>query len=450
MSDDDSSDEYSERETKISSHPGLKVETLKYHSSICLRLLEELNPEILKEVNIDKCKEVFRNLMNISYQEKTNNPLVKITYEHESRAGHFSASGQVTFSEYIVALKCGKRWYFSDVLGKHSELDITIGEVEMEYVTHEEDTSDVYELDFEDDDKYLYDRGIVTEFRDKINEYIKTLDPVNLENFKEIYANKILKEGDTILNKLTITNDPTLGLYLPSEGYTREIFQSYPYGLPYDLKCVYKLKMSEYVVLCAAEYIFNHESRSLFSSTPESSNIKDYVVVVLNGKCKNDDSKYMEYGYHFDYMREYMNTLTKLPPKEFYEMNISSLIDYAKALVSGSDTTNNPIIQLNVKIKTSHFSTARDNDEIYTLKMSELIILIKHDIKLYDYKISDLKMRAIIGYKREYHNFKYDLLIKYKDEINLLEKHMRTLNKMSPNNFFIINYNSLMEYVRGL
>ena len=187
----------------VTNGPIIKSSDKKYAQ----KLLD--NIETFKDIiNIEEFKTSLEKIINHVSDIKYRDPTVRCYYEYDGRCGNFKASGYPLLSEYITATVCLVDFHFSDVLGKHSELEFKVDELTYEYVEEEESDSN-YEL-FSDYPRTPYADEIYDKVLDYLRKYMSTLEPLTLEEFKNKREDDLMSYAKKYLNSLIKTNNPMI------------------------------------------------------------------------------------------------------------------------------------------------------------------------------------------------------------------------------------------------
>lgn len=235
MSDTESSSESSSRSQSpapdtTSANPDYRLRKADKDAAETLhRLFKKESQQINALFTADDKSRLLQDLQKIidlDITEVTTDPEVYCIYEQDNRAGYFAADAVVPLSTYIANLVCNTKFYYCDVLGKHSELDFTIHDVDMTIgsVPGEFKQDEEYELEMEDPRIQIDDDSVFHEVRDKLQEHMKSLEPIKASEFKDKRYDELVEFAENLYNEQTKTNDPIILLKKTFNNNNRSFF----------------------------------------------------------------------------------------------------------------------------------------------------------------------------------------------------------------------------------
>jgi hypothetical protein len=167
--------------------------------------------------DIEQFKTHLNQIINYDNKIKYTDPYLSCSYEYDGRCGYFKASDTWTLSEYITATVCQVRFYYSDVLGKHSELDFTVDKVEYQYmgdIDSESDDEDRYKLSLEYE-RNPYGCDIFENVLEHMKKHMKSLEPLLLDDFEEERHSLLIEHAEKYLKSLILTTNPNVKVISP-------------------------------------------------------------------------------------------------------------------------------------------------------------------------------------------------------------------------------------------
>lgn len=205
------------------------------------RLLDNITT--LKDVtNIEQLTTLLQQILDYKSDIKYFDPYLHCWYVYDGRAGIFKASGGWHLSEFITAKVCKATFSYSDVLGKHSEVNFTIDEVNYEYVDEMLSDGKDYQL-IPEDHHSSCSQAVYETVLAKLQEYMYSLDALSLCDYKEMRHSELHKYAESCLSSLLKTNNPSIEISRPN--------QHSPYEniiIPLSLYLVYRVKESHTIL----------------------------------------------------------------------------------------------------------------------------------------------------------------------------------------------------------
>jgi hypothetical protein len=192
--------------------------------------------------NIEQFKIYLTQIIDYDPKIKYTDPSLYCSYEYDGRCGYFKASDTWTLSEYITATVCQVRFYYSDVLGKHSELDFTVDKVDYQYIgdiESESDDEDRYKLSLEYE-RSPYSCDIFENVLEHMRKYMESLEPLLLDNFEDERHSLLIEHAEKYLKSLILTTNPNIEVISP-DSYC-------DFSLPLSLYLVNLLQNPDVVV----------------------------------------------------------------------------------------------------------------------------------------------------------------------------------------------------------
>ncbi|SNW63072.1 Hypothetical protein ORPV_1168 [Orpheovirus IHUMI-LCC2] len=134
------------------------------HQNAASKLLSLVREDksLVKDCDMECVLEFLNSIVQKDLRVKTCDPNVYCWYDYEGRYVDFHADSIVPLSVYIAHKVCNSKFSYSGVLGKHTELDFTIHDIEYEYCNDSTKCKDDHKLhmDYPDtnygDDVYNY------------------------------------------------------------------------------------------------------------------------------------------------------------------------------------------------------------------------------------------------------------------------------------------------------
>jgi len=202
--------------------------TKKIKDAACI-ILDYLNAKNNQDIATNvEFQALLNEIIDIDISIKVVNPDIYISYIHNSRAGIFEADGVVKLSEYIAGITCKAEFCFYDVLGKHSELNCSLEDLEYEYCDETSDHQESnYNLSAESMKFFELSESIFNKVEKSLRKYMKTLNQIKPKDFELERFDALVIYANSILSELIYTNNPTVKL--TKHGKRKEIFFG---GLP--------------------------------------------------------------------------------------------------------------------------------------------------------------------------------------------------------------------------
>lgn len=202
--------------------------TKKIKDAACI-ILDYLNDKNNQEIVTNaEFQTLLNEIIDTDIIIKVVNPDIYISYVHNSRAGIFEADGVIKLSEYIAGITCKAEFCFYDVLGKHSEINFSLEDLEYEYCDETPSLQkSKYNLSAESMKFFELNESIFIKVEKLLRKYMKTLDKINPKDFATERFDELVIYANSILSELIYTNNPTVKL--TKHGKRKEIFFG---GLP--------------------------------------------------------------------------------------------------------------------------------------------------------------------------------------------------------------------------
>lgn len=149
-------------------------------------------------VDIDTLMPLLKQISDYKCITQYKDPLLYVSYVYDDY-GYFKASGYCRLSEYLALTVCDKKFIYSDVLGKHSELRFDMNDLEYEYVSSECSDSE------EDDYLELDDRKVeYIKILEDLQKYMYSLPYTDLETYKTSRYNELKIYTDKYIDILCV------------------------------------------------------------------------------------------------------------------------------------------------------------------------------------------------------------------------------------------------------
>ncbi|SNW63067.1 Hypothetical protein ORPV_1163 [Orpheovirus IHUMI-LCC2] len=317
--------------------------------------LIQCDQNLLRDCNREGVLQFLNSVIEKDLRAKTCDPNICCWYEYDNdRCGEFYADSIVPLSVYIANNICDSKFSYSDVLGKHSELDFTITEVEYEYCSDSTKCKDCYHLDMEHpntnygDDVYEYvldglkkrmnslvpmyskDYMIDTkDFKTKINDNEEEDEHDRSYEVTEYARHEYLMEyGQYLLDMKLKTNDPCvkLSIVIKDEGSW--------FGGQETFK--FQIKLSQLLTLWAHGAVI---TKYEYGGKNKQIQLKDMKVLAVRdcntygedfNKYWNENKEKFEVTH--GRIMDILNTYPKLGPLEFNIKYKDELIERCKLL----------------------------------------------------------------------------------------------------------------------
>ena len=284
------------------------------------KLLE--NIESMKNIiNVEQlailCKQIVNHKNNIKFRD----PYLYMKYEYDGRDGNFRASRGCLLSEFIRAKVCGMMFCYFDVLGKHSELDFTINDVEYEYRSEIVEENDDYVIDL-DSSVSNYDYDICDKVLYILQKYMYELEPVPIEIYRQIRENELISYAGEILDSLTLTIDPMLEIFPPTKHFCCR-----PFRIFLSVYLTYLCKIPDDIIFQSHKYMepgqFNDKTHDNYKWNETIAEVTTHLWNnhIIPNQFEETTGK----------IKLLLATYEPLPPAEFFSTNFKIILERCKS-----------------------------------------------------------------------------------------------------------------------
>lgn len=305
----------------ISDGPIIKT-SLKSH---CEKLLTGIG-DLKDIVDINLLTTLLNQIINHKSEIKYKDPLLYLYYVYDGRAGYFKASGYCLMSEFVTLKICEHRFYYSDVLGKHSELDFTMEDIQYDYIDSESDDDYGYTLHL-DYPRIFYDNDVYEKLLDYVKKYMYSLPYISINEFKSIRYDALIDYATDYLNTLIATTNPIVQIQY------NEYSSSYM-----------NIRLSLYLTYLCKEpsaYIVEPNKSNRFGSKHKSWSSTE---VKVQKSTETSERVFTDLGLRFDsyceietQIKDLLATYPASNPVDFYNTYFKSILDICKTKYPSSD-----------------------------------------------------------------------------------------------------------------
>jgi len=272
-------------------------------------------------MTLDDVCAYLESLNEISRYEVSNNPKVFLSYDYDSyRSGSFTVNEITDLCSYVVLLVLDHKHYVSDVLGKHSEIEIDHLDLEVSPAVNGETVSDnSHELYI---DEKIPDTNNGEELYARLSKWMSTLPELPSDKFFNEYYEDIEIKAHDFLKDIRLTSNIILNVYLPT---IPELV---------DTSFInHRMKLSEYIII----RVLSDNNRPVIAHYT----YKEGFILIRNKHVELDDIKFGELAFTACSSMRYYNDLTDtLPHDFFYDRNsrvklseIDQLTEYVECLI---------------------------------------------------------------------------------------------------------------------